>query len=301
MTVKIRFKFFVFMTALLVLGGCQTSMFGSKQAEQEAADYEPHEADTNADGEVSPLEAHLMARKLVNPKGDSSRYTYQADKPHEDFHHRLQVLSGDNPGEFKSAHAISAEDSGIDSAAPPKPGIKPELPGASPRISPMPLSDETDVPLEMSDITINPAPIPPRKPQDHSEVAVQQTQEAPQAPRPKPTFAGGGAAVTGLRLGEHPGKTRLVLDLSASSGYSVNIDNAAHVLRIELPQAGWDMANEKTFSNHALFKSYSVHSMASGGTVLNIDLKQDSKVLTSVALPPNESAGFRIYFDVGPA
>ena len=310
---KIRFRFFLFMTAALVLGGCKTPLTGEGASEPAVPEYQDNaSADADDDGVISPLEAHLMARKLVNPAGDASRYTYQADKPHEDFNSRLQALSGGGVPGAENEHAL--HDASHEGSRPPVPGVKPQF-GVQ----------RQALHIDGKPYTPADVPVPPRKPQEFAAVTTMPEDEVPgmpvqaggetatiSAPPPVParspamppervaTRADGDAAVTGLRLGEHPGRTRLVLDLSGASGYSVHIDNRTHVLRIELPAAGWNADTQKTFSNHPLFKSYRVGALGGGGSVLSIDLKQSSKVITSVALPPNDVAGHRIYFDIGP-
>lgn len=269
-------KFCLFLTSVLVLGGCNTSLgslnpFGRSDGETQQAQEQPAPAYENAapdagDGEMSPLEAHMRARKLVDPSPNahSERYTYKADQPHDDYYDRLATISGgDRTRSGARPLPPPAE------AAPvyaPKPGLKP-------------------YPLQQR-VAVAAAPLPVAKPT---------MQSAAQA---VPVYNNSGAAVTGMRLGEHPGRTRLVLDLSASSGYSVKVDNAAHVLRIELPGAGWNAEAQRSFANHPLFRDYTVSSLGGGGSVVNIALKRDSKVLTSKALPPNEIYGYRIYFDI---
>lgn len=131
--------------------------------------------------------------------------------------------------------------------------------------------------------------------------------EAAPVPSEKPArviaqpVSGGSASVTGVRIGDHPGKTRLVFDLSGPSGYSYKIDNEGRTLRIELPGTGWGIDSQKTFAGNKLLKSYSIEQLQAGGSLVVIQLKGAAKLLSSVALKPNETYGHRIYFDIAPS
>jgi len=103
--------------------------------------------------------------------------------------------------------------------------------------------------------------------------------------------------VRALRTGEHPGKTRLVLDLTGESKYRADIDNEENLLLIELSDAGWSAASQKLM-NHPLIKGYSTQAAPNGGTILALELKKPVKILGSSALKPNAQYGNRIYLDI---
>ena len=109
-----------------------------------------------------------------------------------------------------------------------------------------------------------------------------------------------GTVVRNLRTGRHTNKIRLVLDMSAKTPYTVDLDTSENILLIELPQAGWNDAPSKTFgANEALLASYNVEAINNGqGTRIVIPLKKSSSILAQEILPPNGTPNFRLYIDL---
>lgn len=119
------------------------------------------------------------------------------------------------------------------------------------------------------------------------------------APAPQKAIASSksGAAVKNIRFGEHPGKTRMVLDLTGAASFSANVNNSNNKLLVELTGADWATAQQKII-NHPLVAGYSTKTSVNGGTTLALDLKKPVKILSSAALKPNSSRGHRIYLDL---
>lgn len=145
---------------------------------------------------------------------------------------------------------------------------------------------------------------PRKKPMEQAEasksmqkMAKAQTPNAAPAPQKASKPSVSGAAVKNIRFGEHPGKTRMVLDLTGAATYSANVDNTQKQLLIELTGADWATAQEKLIK-HPLVAGYSTKTSANGGTTLALDLKKPVKILGSAALKPNSSRGHRIYLDL---
>ena len=108
-----------------------------------------------------------------------------------------------------------------------------------------------------------------------------------------------GANVTSVRFGQHPGKTRVVLDVSADSPFSINVDNSEKLLIVELPSTGWGTTASRMINNPML-GSYKAQPSANGGTILAFELKKPVRVTSQSALRPNATRGHRIFFDVAP-
>jgi len=122
--------------------------------------------------------------------------------------------------------------------------------------------------------------------------------KAKKASRPSPSMAGP-AAVQRVRIGDHPGKTRLVLDLNKPSHFSYDLDNQENLLLIDVSGAGWNAAEKKKIGKHPLIASYSAHDNGNGGTMLVVELKKSVKVLKTMALKPNAPGGYhRIVVDI---
>ena len=280
------------MAAALVTAGCNATggLLQKNEEPYQAPEYMEGEGD-----ELSPLEAHLRARRMVDPAHPetSSRYTYKADQPHEDFHDRLKgggvdgisaepLSAPEHEEKFAQESVSSAPQSRTGRITPqtrvPKPGFKP-------------VSSQQSASAVVIDGNPMAVPVPKHKPRDYAgAVSV--------AEDPSLTYIYGDSAVIDMRLGEHPGRTRLVLDLSGQGGYSYKIDNAAGFLIIELPGVGWNTETGRVFAGHALFKSFSVSELPGGGTALNLELKRPVKIDKALALPPNQNTGHRVYFDV---
>lgn len=123
---------------------------------------------------------------------------------------------------------------------------------------------------------------------------------APPPQQPIVQFSGGALSVLGVRVGEHQGKTRFVIDLSAhASGFTADLDNDGNILIVNLPNTSWDSVPSKTFENSLALKSYTARASATG-TQLAIELQRPVKVLLSAAMKPNEVHGHRVVFDFAP-
>lgn len=116
---------------------------------------------------------------------------------------------------------------------------------------------------------------------------------------PPPAQGGGSATVSRIRLGEHPGKTRLVLDLSGPSAYTTELDNTEKLLLVQIPQAGWSAGQQQNLGKNPLVASYTAQPGPQGGTTLAIELKQPVKIAADSSLPPNATyQNHRIFLDL---
>jgi hypothetical protein len=109
--------------------------------------------------------------------------------------------------------------------------------------------------------------------------------------------ASGGATVYDLRTGEHPGKTRIVLDINTKAGYSVDIDNNENIMIVDLPNTAWTAPTSKTLPKSSVISSYSVESSGSGHLLI-MQLKQDARLVYEKMLPANGGSGQRLVLDV---
>lgn len=122
----------------------------------------------------------------------------------------------------------------------------------------------------------------------------------PPAPTPAPAAAPvSGIAVTAIRIGEHPGKTRIVLDASAKTEFKADLDNAEKMLVVELPDAQWSAEKQKTFAGSPFVASYEVNpSNAGKGTLLVLKLKADATILYK-GMMDGDNGGGKIVIDIG--
>jgi len=133
-----------------------------------------------------------------------------------------------------------------------------------------------------------------------SNGAIQAAEPKPMPAEPMPITNNGGPTVKNLRTGRHNNKIRLVLDMSAKTPYTVDLDSSENILVIELSEAGWSGATTKTFgSKEPILASYSVDSINNGkGTRIIIPLKKSSSVLKTALLPPGVTPNYRMYVDL---
>ena len=143
------------------------------------------------------------------------------------------------------------------------------------------------------------APTPQVKVEDKRKMEPQAAAPAP-APTPSPKVdTSGPARVSSLRVGEHSGKVRLVMDVNKKTDFNVDLDNQENILIIELPDAQWSTSAQKNFGKSPLLNSYSTESINNGaGTRVIMTLKKPTTLMKSQALPPGSNPYYRIYADL---
>lgn len=113
-----------------------------------------------------------------------------------------------------------------------------------------------------------------------------------------PVAAPGATSVTALRVGEHPGKTRMVFDMTGASTYRYDLDNAENLLVLEISGAGWSAPATQTFAKSPILQSYSTQPMDGGGTRVILLLKRAASVVYEAALKPEGTNGHRLVIDL---
>lgn len=153
-----------------------------------------------------------------------------------------------------------------------------------------------------------PAPVVPAQQQKAPAAHQPAPVPAPTTPAPAPTPAAapvsaalqaGALQASGLRLGEHPGKTRIVIDMSGTPAYKHDLDNAEKIFMIELPNTAWAGPATQSFSS-PLIQSYTAQPMDNnGGTRIVLVLKKSASVSYQDTLKPaNDSPYHRLVIDL---
>lgn len=242
----------------------------------------------------SPQQKHMQSRKQVNPSQTQGHNAYTKtvaeSDANDDVHFRvlrlerqMNALQGDFdkilPPLSQRAQADRALNEAVEDIQGRQQGFAAPEPTKVPE--PMKLADK-----------------PAKKPeQPRTASAARPAVQKPEAAKAQKP-ASGALAVTGVRLGDHPGKSRIVLDLSAQPKFSAELDSAENIVLVELPGAAWSAPAQKTYSNHPLIKSYSAQS-SDGITRLVIELKKSAKIGMKEVLPPNPTyANHRIVLDL---
>lgn len=148
-----------------------------------------------------------------------------------------------------------------------------------------------------------PAPLTPPIPQPAPQAATPPVTPAPTAapaPAPTPPVAQTAAAtVTAIRIGQHPGKVRIVLDLKGKSSYTADLDNAEKILVVELPEAAWTAAAQQNISGNPVIASYSTEPMSGSGTRLIIQVKSSTSIVYQGVMGAEGGADNRVIIDLG--
>lgn len=138
--------------------------------------------------------------------------------------------------------------------------------------------------------TEKPAEMPPA-------AVVSPTKAEPQAAAtPAPT--GDAVIVSGMRIGEHGDKTRLVLDATAAAEYKTEIINGEKKLLIAVPHVGWTGKDGVSGLKSPLVSGWSAMPGSTGGVVLTVALKTAVKVVGSEVLKADGNTPARIVIDI---
>jgi len=106
------------------------------------------------------------------------------------------------------------------------------------------------------------------------------------------------ASVIRLRSGKHPGKTRLVIEVTRTTKYKVIVDHIRNVLRIKLDNTSWKISPQESFKKSNLLGTYIARGQRDGSTILEVRLKKKTKILDTMILRPNLSSKHRVVIDL---
>lgn len=112
--------------------------------------------------------------------------------------------------------------------------------------------------------------------------------------------SGPDGAVTGVRIGEHGNKTRLVFDLSSKTkpDFKYDLDNSEKILLVEMPESGWQGATSGKSSVSPLVSGWTAQKGATGGSSVAVQLKADARVLSTEFLKAEGSDPARLVMDI---
>lgn len=123
---------------------------------------------------------------------------------------------------------------------------------------------------------------------------------SPPPPAPPPvTPPVTSSSTTGIRVGEHPDKVRLVIDVAKGTNFSADLDNIENILVIELPETAWTGPTHENFKSMPVMKSYKVDAFNSGaGSMIVIQLNKSTTLLSQSKMPALSGSGERIVIDL---
>ncbi|MCF8495953.1 MAG: hypothetical protein K9G62_04710 [Alphaproteobacteria bacterium] len=253
-----RLRPFLSLGALTILAGCST--MSDMAFWDSTKDTETTETAAADQQALSPLEAHMQARAQVNPDDLA---------PHHQYAQRVSTPK--DPAVYEALRLASGD-------------TPPETATAA---QPQPVSSLT---------IVNQAPAAGASLSQKAEAQAQTPQDMARIQPAAGTPAT--ADVTGLRFGEHEGKTRMVFDLSGPAAYTQTLDNEKNLLIIDMPSAGWTPPADKVFEGHSLLEAYVARPSPTGGTMLAMKLKKPSRVIMASSYEPEGGKGYRFVLDL---
>lgn len=120
------------------------------------------------------------------------------------------------------------------------------------------------------------------------------------SPAAKDDSSGGDrfATVKDIRVGEHPDKVRLVLDLSAPIDYKIEEGDTGLIVLIDLPGSDWQAKAADDLNNSRVLKGFSTEALPDGGTRLILKAREQMTVKDHELLPEDDGQGNRLYIDL---
>jgi hypothetical protein len=133
---------------------------------------------------------------------------------------------------------------------------------------------------------------------DSGEVAQphQVKEKGTEQPAPQSSDGAYNAVVKGVRIGEHPDKVRLVLDLSAPVAYSVSAAGGA--VAVDLPDTAWDAIAAWHSDTNPVLARFTTAARDGGGTRWRIEGRGALRIVQHGALPPANGLGQRLFIDL---
>lgn len=104
--------------------------------------------------------------------------------------------------------------------------------------------------------------------------------------------------VTAVRVGQHPGLARIVLDVPRESSFTTDLDNKEKILVIEIPKLAWGVLKGQRVTKNDLVAGFTTQSANGGGARLIVELKKPVKIVSAAPLKPSNGKGHRIMLDL---
>jgi opacity protein-like surface antigen len=113
-------------------------------------------------------------------------------------------------------------------------------------------------------------------------------------------YSGKAAAISNLRVGSHPDKTRIVLDVSQPTDLSYKVSNDGKTIRLELPKASWQANGSQSRYTGGSIIGFK-HNTGVQGSTLTLQTNKAIRIKRPFFVSPGENRGHRIVIDMAPA
>lgn len=114
---------------------------------------------------------------------------------------------------------------------------------------------------------------------------------------PNPTSGGGVASITGVRLGHHSDKTRIVLDISDKADFSYGISESGTSVIVNFSRVDW-RSDQSSKRLTGVVAGYSFDKGNKGEGLLGIKTRVPVNIQKVFVLPPTNGSGYRIVLDL---
>lgn len=181
----------------------------------------------------------------------------------------------------------------------------PPADGSAPAVVPDKVASDTEVPADAAK-----APETPAAAADAGDKAPAAPEIAATAATPPPAPVATTTApiappaytaptlgkVSGVRVGDHLDMSRIVIDMSAKTAYTAELNKEGTKLIISAPQVAWEAAASATMPKSKLIAGYKYEN-----GVMIVDLKQPAEIKARSLLGPAKGeASYRLMVDVAP-
>ena len=106
------------------------------------------------------------------------------------------------------------------------------------------------------------------------------------------------AVVKAVRVGEHPDKIRVVLDLSGPTNYTLNYDPQSNSIFVEMPYATWSARTNWKSKSGNILDNYQTETLSTSGSRLILGVEDGIKIGASGLLKANGDKQDRLYIDI---
>ena len=108
------------------------------------------------------------------------------------------------------------------------------------------------------------------------------------------------ADVSEVRIGVHPDKTRMVVELSAKVPYRIFALQDPYRIVIDLPEVEWKIPESPRHPSGGIISSYRFGLFQAGNSRLVVDIERPARLINHIILPPTKAHPYRLVLDLEP-
>ena len=208
-----------------------------------------------------------------------------------DFPSKQVVLAPDDLFQF----GVDIQITGLDNSVPmvPAPDVQSDGTLSAKNILSLVKGAKAKAAPRQPEVEVQTAPEP-----SASAVPVEEPIESLQTLEPAAGVTDLPTSVHGFRFGNHPDKTRMVMDLSGPVTYTIKYDEAGNTLLIDMPQTAWSVQDDDVIKSGKFISAYRVEQLPESGTRVILKMADNTSVGNSGLLKAHAGKKDRLYLDV---